>query len=86
MAEMATIRWEDDGVGCGGQYLEASRPDIRAGVHAYGTFAECHVWTPGCGFNPRRTVHATVEAAKAHAESELRALDPVFFAAAQVAA
>jgi hypothetical protein len=85
---MAQVHWEDDGVGCGGQHLAASRHDIRAGVHSssHGGLVECQIWTPGCAFEPRRTFHASIEAAKAHAESELRALDPVFFAGAQVAA
>ena len=68
--------WEDDGVNCGGQYLEATRDGIYAGVHDHGTFATCSVWTPGCGFSPRHTQHDSVEAAKSHALGELAALDP----------
>lgn len=68
--------WEDDGVGCGGQYLESARDGIYAGVHDYGSFAICSIWTPGCGFDPRATQHVSVEAAKTHALKELIALDP----------
>jgi hypothetical protein len=72
-------RWEPDGVGCGGHYLDTSREGVRAGVHDYGVFVECHVWTPGCGFEPRKTIHASLAEAKAHAESELRAMAPEDF-------
>lgn len=66
--------WEQDGVGLGGQYLDTKNPAIYAGVHAYPSFAECQIWTPGCGFNPRKTQHETVEVAKRHAEEQLALL------------
>lgn len=74
--------WETDGIGYGGFYLDTSREGVRAGVHDCAIFAECHIWTPGCGFSPRKTMHATVADAMAHAESELRALAPEDFAGA----
>ena len=66
--------WEADGVGCGGQYLDSSVPGVRAGVHDYGTFVEAQIWTPGCGFSPAKTTHASVAEAKQYAEQRLAAI------------
>ena len=63
--------WEEDGVGCGGHYLDTKIDGVRAGVHDYVLFAECQIWTPGCGFAPAKTVHLTVAEAKQHAEQRL---------------
>ncbi|MBN8492371.1 MAG: hypothetical protein J0M00_13205 [Burkholderiales bacterium] len=63
--------WEHDGVGLGGQYLETGTEGFCAGVHDYGSFAECSIWTPGCGFSPTKTAHETVDEAKAYAEGRL---------------
>lgn len=66
--------WEMDGVGCGGHYLDTKIDGLRAGVHDYGSFVECHIWTPGCGFSPIKTIHPDIVSAKSHAEMQLSAM------------
>ena len=67
-------KWTSDGVGLGGQYLNTRYSDLYAGVHEYSTFTECHIWTPGCGFAPRKTTHDTIKEAKQYAEEQLALL------------
>ena len=68
------IEWEPDGIGCGGHYLESGVDGVRAGVHEVGSRAECHLWTPGCGFSPQKSMHESVAAAKQYAEQRLAAM------------
>lgn len=71
---MAGKTWEADGVDLGGQYLGSSIDGIRAAVHDLGDGAECHIWTPGCGFSPTVTIHGSVSEAKLFAEQRLLAI------------
>lgn len=69
------LEWKDDGVGLGGQYLgQSETSSLYAAVQAYPSFAECSIWTPGCGFSPRKTIHCTVNEAKQHAEAQMALL------------
>lgn len=58
-------------------YKPSGRSDSRAywaTVTDRGTWADCMISTPGCGFNPERSDHDSAEAARQYAESRLRLL------------
>lgn len=50
-------------------------PRVWASVRDLGYAADCLIWTPGCRLNPATTRHATVEAARAYAEQQVRMLN-----------
>lgn len=54
---------------CGVQHL-GSGP-YRVSVTDHDTFADLSCWYPGCGFNPVRSQHDTIEDARAAGEKWL---------------
>lgn len=54
---------------------EAMRRGFQFTVVDRGSFAECHVFRPGCGFSSIETMHKDVAEAKSHAEQQARDLN-----------
>lgn len=59
---------------CGLTHLSGLRDGFQVTVQDYVAFAECIVFVPGRGFSANKTQHITVEAAKAHGESQAQQL------------
>lgn len=56
------------------QHLGGLKRGFQVSVTDCGSFAECDVFVPGCGFNATETKHDTVELARAHGEAQARSL------------
>jgi hypothetical protein len=52
----------------GVQHLNMHGKKSRVSVCDYGTFAEVHLWFPGCGFSPINRHHDSAELARADGE------------------
>lgn len=53
--------------------------------HSSHGFAECHIFTPGCGFSAIESMHASVDEAKAYAEKQARSMNALASAAHRAA-
>jgi hypothetical protein len=69
---MSNWAWIPDGSIGAVEYLETTNDQIYASVDILGCHVgQCQIWTPGCGLEPLRTQHASIEEAKRHSEEQL---------------